>query len=126
MTALPPAEVAKLQAKVKRTCLEDALAFAIERAKLPSPVREYPGVVAGRDFRFDFAWPEYMVLAEVDGGTWPGKDGKQAGRHIRGKGYEDGCEKCNGAVLAGYRVLRFTAAMVKDGRAVAAIRAALK
>ena len=118
--ALSPAEVAKLQAKAKRTCLEDALATAITAAKLPSPVRQYPGVVPGRGFVFDFAWPEYTLLVEVDGGTYSG------GRHVRGKGYEDGCVKANEAQLAGWRVFRFTGRMVYDGRAIATIGAALK
>jgi very-short-patch-repair endonuclease len=61
-------------------------------------------------------WP---ILIEIDGGSWV------AGRHTRGKGFEADMEKLNAAALLGYRVLRFTPAMVEDGRALEVIRQAL-
>jgi hypothetical protein len=66
-----------------------------------------------QDWRFDFSWPNLMTAVEVDGGTWSG------GRHVRGGGYEGDCVKCNAAQAMGWRVFRYTAAMVKDGRAFA-------
>jgi hypothetical protein len=56
----------------------------------------------------------------VDGGSWV------RGRHSRGKGYEGDCEKANEAAIAGWRVLRVTTDMVKDGRALTTIERALK
>ena len=61
----------------------------------------------------------FVVLIEIDGGSWV------AGRHTRGKGFENDLDKLNAAALLGYRVLRFTPAMVADGRAFAVIREAL-
>ena len=76
-----------------------------------------------RRWRFDFAWVQPgggLIAVEIDGGSWI------AGRHSRGKGFEADLEKLNTAVLRGWRVLRFTPAMVEDGRALAVIRAALE
>lgn len=95
------------------------LKFQCRAAGLPEPeieVRFHPV----RRWRFDFAWPALQLAVEVDGGTWVG------GRHNRGAGYERDCEKLNAAALLGWRVLRFTMAMVKDGRAVTVLEQALR
>jgi very-short-patch-repair endonuclease len=98
--------------------LEARLALHLRACKLPEFEREYY-FARPRLFRFDFAWPELKVAAEVEGGTWTG------GRHTRGDGFERDAEKYNLAALAGWRVLRFTAAMVRDGRALETIRKAI-
>ena len=73
-----------------------------------------------KDWRFDFAWPDYVLAIEVEGGT------HTQGRHVRGKGFEDDCDKYNYAALNGWMLLRFTGAMIKDGRALDAVLAALE
>lgn len=81
----------------------------------PQPKREvlfFPG----RRWRFDFAWQEYKLAVEVDGGVWVG------GRHVTGRGYEADCEKFNFAALSGWTVFHFTPKMIADGRAIAIIR----
>lgn len=55
-----------------------------------------------RKWRFDAAWPEKMIAVEFEGGIWTN------GRHTRGKGYENDCEKYNNALLLGWRVFRLT------------------
>lgn len=72
-----------------------------------------------RRWRSDFAFPESMILVEIEGGVWVG------GRHSRGAGYSADCEKYSHAALMGYRVFRFTPAMVKSGEAVRMIKEAL-
>lgn len=79
---------------------------------LPQPEYKFDSV---RKWRFDLCWPGIKLAAEIEGGTWAG------GRHTRGKGYENDCVKYNAAVIQGWRVLRFTTAMVEDGRALATI-----
>jgi very-short-patch-repair endonuclease len=69
-----------------------------------------------RKWRFDFAWPSLMVAVEVEGATW------HAGRHTRGSGFEKDAEKYAEAAILGWRVIRVTADMVVDGRAVAFTR----
>ena len=103
---------------------ETLLAVQLEQAGIPFE-REYRFAPPRRwraDFMFgpNFAWPvRGRYLVEIDGGSWV------AGRHTRGKGFEADLEKLNAAALLGYRVLRFTPAMVDDGRALAVIQQAL-
>lgn len=73
----------------------------------------------GRQWRLDFAWPEFLIALEIEGGIWV------KGRHIRPAGFEKDCEKYNAAATLGWTVLRATGAMVKDGRAILAVMRAL-
>lgn len=98
--------------------LEDELVARIRAAGLPRPEREVRFDPVRR-WRFDLAWPEIRLAAEVDGGIWA------RGYHVRGRGYEADCEKQNAAGIAGWTVLRFTADMVRDGQAVETLRLAL-
>lgn len=72
-----------------------------------------------RRFRFDLAWPEAKLAVEVDGG------GFIMGRHSRGLGIENDCEKNLLASSLGWRVLRCTPRQVKNGMAAKYIREAL-
>lgn len=83
-----------------------------------TPEREYR-FHPKRRWRFDFAWPDEKLAVEVEGGQWV------IGRHQQPEGFEKDMEKYNAAVLAGWRVLRFTGKMVQDGTAVAIIKEAL-
>lgn len=91
---------------------EEALATQIrmEMADYP-PVREHPFDPhgTGRKWRFDFAWPEWKVAVEVEGGTW------SQGRHTRGSTFEAELDKYNAAALAGWLVLRVSTEMVVEG-----------
>lgn len=66
----------------------------------------------GRRWRFDFVITGTLIAVEIDGGTWNG------GRHSRGAGYTADCEKLNTAVKLGFRVFRYTPAMVSSGTAI--------
>lgn len=65
-----------------------------------------------RKWKIDFAWPDRKIGVEIEGLTW------HAGRHTRGSGFEKDCEKYGEAVILGWRILRVTADMVVDGRAI--------
>lgn len=65
-----------------------------------------------RRWRADFAWDEQKLLVEIEGGVYSG------GRHTRGNGFENDCEKYNVATLMGYSVMRFSGKMVSDGSAL--------
>lgn len=91
--------------------LELLFASHLRCTNLPAPVREFH-FHPTRKWRTDFAWPDHRLLVEIEGGHWSG------GRHTRGAGFEADCEKYNAAVQLGYRVLRFTGRMVKDGTAI--------
>ncbi len=98
--------------------ISNRMSIQIVAAKLPKPemeLRFHPT----RRWRFDYAWIDKKVALEVEGGTWVG------GRHVRGKGYEGDCEKYSEAAILGWKVIRATADMVKDGRALSLLERAL-
>jgi len=72
-----------------------------------------------RRWRFDFAYPEYKVAIEVNGGVW------SRGRHTRGKGYLGDLEKLNAAQILGWIVLQFTPQQMGTWEAKETIGAAL-
>lgn len=96
---------------MSKSDLEEDLAYQIYVAGLPEPEREFI-FHPTRKWRFDFAWPEMLLAGEVEGGVWSG------GRHTRGQGFIDDCEKYNEAASLGWTVLRFPAIVITDGRAL--------
>ena len=98
--------------------LEEQLALLIDDAGLPVPECEHR-FHQTRRWRFDFAWPEYKVSCEVEGGIWSG------GRHVRGRGFQKDCTKYNEAALAGWIVIRVTAHHIETGKALVWLRRAL-
>lgn len=90
------------------------LLFQINALKLPAPVTEYR-FHPKRRWRFDLAWPELMLAAEIEGGNWVG------GRHTTGSGFEADCQKYDAAMRLGWNIYRCTSAMVKSGQAVQTI-----
>lgn len=91
--------------------LESELMFQIKAAELPAPQREYL-FHPTRKWRADFCWPAYKLIAEVEGGVW------SQGRHVRGQGFIDDCEKYNEAACYDWTVLRFPEIFISDGRAL--------
>lgn len=95
--------------------LEEKLDAQLQEVGLPPYVRQFH-FAPGRRYASDFAWPDYRLIVEVEGGTFNG------GRHVTGAGFHNDCMKYALAFLEGYWVLRVDAAMVKDGTARAYIR----
>lgn len=93
---------------------EAAFSAHVRLCSLPRPEREFR-FCPPRRWRFDFAWPSEKIAVEIEGGTWTN------GRHTRGRGFEQDCEKYNEAVLLGWRVLRFPTAAVESGQAAAVV-----
>lgn len=85
-----------------------------------TPEREYR-FLEGRKWAFDFAWPDFHLAVEIEGGTAFGKS-----RHSRGKGFEEDARKYNKATILGWRVLRFTTNQVATAEAIDFVREALK
>ena len=94
----------------KRSEGEILFADVLEQINVPAWEEEYI-FLDGRRFRFDFAWPPFLIAVEIEGGTY------SMGRHTRGSGFAKDCEKYNLAALDGWSVYRFTTCMVKDGTA---------
>lgn len=94
-------------------------AFNILSQLDPIPVREHR-FHSVRKWRFDFAYPDFMIAVEIEGGT------RNNGRHNRHEGFTADCEKYNTAVVMGWRVLRFTSEMVSHGQLKATVEKALR
>lgn len=88
--------------------LESIMRFHLQAMGLPF-VTEHR--FCKRMWRFDFAIPELMIAIECEGGIFTN------GRHTRGRAYESDMEKYNAAALLGWRVLRFSGDMIKNGYA---------
>src|SRR5690242_2238344 len=100
--------------------LSDTLAFHLRAAGISGFEREYRFDPV-RKWRADRAFVEARLLVECDGGTWTPNSG-----HNSGSGKNRDCERDAEAVIAGWRVLRFTTNMVEDGRALAYVERALE
>jgi very-short-patch-repair endonuclease len=73
-----------------------------------------------RKWSLDFARPDIKLAVEIEGGTFTG------GRHTRGKGYEEDCEKYNALTAMGWTLFRFTSRMVTSGKAILFVEDFLK
>jgi hypothetical protein len=88
------------------------------RAKLPAPVTQYPVYVGGvLVARSDFAWPEAWLLVEIDGFRY----------HSASGDFQRDRDRQNALIQAGWRVLRFTVADIRNRPAhvIAEVRRAL-
>jgi len=96
---------------MSKSALEATFALQLRALGVPEPEREYMFAkeAMGRNWRFDFAWPDLMIAVEAEGGVW------SHGRHTRGAGFVADCEKYNAAAVLGWRVLRIPTPMVEDG-----------
>lgn len=88
----------------------------------------FPGAVfehrfCERRWRFDVAWPEKKVAMEFEGGTW---SKTRKSRHTTGAGYRNDCYKYNRAAVDGWKVIRATSDMLRDGAVIIDLEAALK
>jgi hypothetical protein len=99
--------------------LEELLLAQIRAAGLPEPEREVQ-LIPTRRWRWDFVWPGKYAAAEIQGGTW------SQGRHTRGDGFTNDCQKANALELDGWLSLRFTREMIESGEAIKVLREALK
>jgi len=66
------------------------------------PTKEHRFHPDTKKWRFDFAWEDVKVAVEIEGGIWTN------GRHTRGKGFIEDCDKYNAAAELGWAVFRFT------------------
>ncbi len=73
-----------------------------------------------RRWRFDYAWPDYQVALEVEGGVWVG------GRHTSGAGFVKDMEKYNEAACMGWRIIRCQPRQLCTMQTVETLRRALE
>ena len=82
---------------------EETFALQCQCRKL-FPEREYE-FCPGRKWRFDFAFPLQRVAVEIEGGV----------HRIKSR-FKSDIEKYNTGTLMGWKILRYTPAMIKTGR----------
>jgi very-short-patch-repair endonuclease len=75
------------------------------------PIEEYR-FHPTRRWRFDFAWPQYKIAVEIEGGIY------SKGRHTRGQGYANDCNKYNSAVELGWSIYRYPTNQVLNFSAI--------
>jgi very-short-patch-repair endonuclease len=97
---------------------EEVLAAHLRALGLEPFCREYR-FHPTRQWRLDFAWPDHMLAVEIEGGI------HSRGRHVRPAGFANDIDKYNAAAVAGWSVLRFTPAMVRQGKAARMIEEVL-
>lgn len=73
----------------------------------PYPELEYQ-FRSDRLWRFDLCWPNFGVVAEIEGGVY-------RGRHTSAAGFQADAIKYAAAAIMGYAVIRITPGMIKDG-----------
>ena len=78
-------------------------------AGLPEPQTEYQ--FSDRGWRFDYAWPAFLVAFEREGGDLQ----RGQSRHTSFKGYQADIIKYNTAALLGWLIIRATAPQVQRG-----------
>jgi len=108
---------ARAEAQADRGALESRLELALRAAGIEH-LREHR--LPGREFRWDFAFPEARLMVEVQGGIWRAK-----GAHNTGAAITRDCEKAAYAAMHGWRTFGVTAAQIKSGEAVQWIAAAI-
>lgn len=66
-----------------------------------------------RRWRFDYCFPDYHLAIEYEGQAY--RSAKSG--HTTISGFQSDCEKYNEALIAGWKVFRFTAKMIETGLA---------
>lgn len=90
-----------------------SLEHQVRLVGLPAPRAELI-FAPPRRWRFDLAWEGERFAVEIEGGVFM----VGGSRHSRGRGFENDCEKYAEALCRGWRILRVTTDMVRDGRAL--------
>lgn len=101
---------------------ESVFLEALRQAGLPTPHREFrfdAHSTPQRQWRFDYAWPQYGVALEVEGGAWV------KGRHTRGTGFIADLEKYSEAGAQGWLLIRVTPQQLCEARTIGWVRRAV-
>lgn len=110
----------KKETKRNQSSLEVVLERQIIQFGLPVPKRNFR-FHPKRRLEFDFAWEQYRVAAEVQGGIWMRK-----GAHSRPANIERDAEKLNEAHLNDWMLLFIPGSMLKDSKGITYIMDALR
>lgn len=93
----------------------DSFLIRCSAHNIPAPQKEYR-FCPHRRWRLDYAWPEYKLAVEIEGGIW------KYGRHNRASGFLSDMEKYNELAIMGWSLLRFTPEQIEMGDAMITIQ----
>lgn len=85
----------------------------------PEPFAEWD-FRADRKWRFDLAWDDFGIAAEIEGGV------HSQGRHTRAQGFVNDAHKYNAAACMGWTVIRIPTPMIADGTGALYVALALQ
>jgi hypothetical protein len=127
---IPASEWAGRVKRSKSDVLHDRFSFACRTRLLPAFKTElmFAKEAMGRRWKFDFAWPEYMLAVEIEGLVMrqlyelprPGAQRVLVvyGRHATALGIKEDMVKYNAAIELGWFVLRFEQDAIKSSVAI--------
>jgi very-short-patch-repair endonuclease len=98
----------------KVSSLEDKFAEQLRECGFKGRYRRNHPFLEGRRFRADFWLGALLLVVEVDGGEWLGKNGG----HTSGAGMRADRERDGLAALQHIQTIRYVGAQVKDGSAI--------
>lgn len=98
--------------------LEDTFAKHVERYGLPEPVRQFRFDDTPVDWRWDFGWPQYKLVVEINGGIY--QNPPTGHRSIRGllRDYA----KLNAATARHWWSMSFDNKAVESGEAILTVQ----
>jgi len=117
--AKPQPKLKKAKKPRKASPGEEGLEMQLRAERITGWEREYR-FHPTRKWRFDFAFKGLMLAVEIEGGVFI------RGGHVRGALYEDNCEKYAEALCLGWKVIRVTTRMVRNGKALDYIQRILR
>lgn len=127
-------------AKIEALKIEREFLISLHHAGIPSPIPEFRFAkavplarpipsgrprrrrppAAGREWKFDYAWPDIWTCLEIEGGTFD----PNGGRHNSGPGFKADCLKYSVAAILGWAVIRVTHRQITEGTALMLVKAA--
>ena len=109
---------AKTLIKADEQSLEDQFAAQIALHGLPEPVRQFEFADTPVDWRWDFGWPQYTLLVEINGGIY--QNPPTGHRSIRGllRDYA----KLNAATQRHWWSMAFDNKAVESGEAILTVQ----
>ena len=113
MMRIAAKDLDKARAKAAREKFEQAFFWQCVVNKLPKPERQHL-FAPRRKYAFDFAWPQWKLAVEVEGGIWR----RGGGAHSHPTAIIRDIVKHNLATDLGWRVYRFTTDQVQSGEAI--------
>ena len=90
----------------------------LKQEGLPMPITEHR--FCSRRWRFDWAWPQYKIALEQEGGIWT------RGRHTRALGYLRDMEKYSEAAILGWCVIRVPPAGLYTAYTIGSLKRAIQ